>query len=61
MAEINSTSIDSLPVTIAEGGRNKALYYFGVRLKKGTSKPFNDYRLDASSKQDALQSPNGRR
>lgn len=50
MAEINSTSIDSLPVTIAEGGRNKALYYFGVRLKKEHQSPstITDLMLQAN-------------
>lgn len=50
MAEINSTSIDSLPVTIAEGGRNKALYHFGVRLKKEHQSPstITDLMLQAN-------------
>lgn len=50
MAEINSTSIDSLPLTIAEGGRNKALYYFGVRLKKEHQSPstITDLMLQAN-------------
>lgn len=39
MAEINSTSIDSLPVTIAEGGRNNAIFSYGVKLKKEHRSP----------------------
>ena len=50
MADINSTSLNSLPATIAEGGRNKALYHFGVRLKKEHQSPstITDLMLQAN-------------